>query len=74
MSTARKEEPTTLEVTADAPANIPLQELQPSKTGQDHQDNEEASSHTAQPVEPTPDLPPIDKRGFLTLLFQHVSR
>lgn len=63
----------TSEVSVDASAQgaIPLQDLQAQSTDADNkiQDANISASTPAQP-----ELPPIDKRGFLTLLAQHVSR
>jgi len=61
----------TSEVIASGGVAIPLQELQVQKSTIQDKDT------VLQPVNTTPaspDLPPIDKRGFLTLLAQHVSR
>lgn len=61
----------TLEVAGASQMAIPLQELQPQKSRNSIEVLTGASAD-AMPV-PT-DLPPIDKRGFLTLLAQDVSR
>jgi hypothetical protein len=51
---------------------IPMQDLQHAHTST--LDDNVITDTSAVPTVPTPDLPPIDKRGFLTLLAQHVSR
>lgn len=65
----------TAEVTGQPQAVMPLQELQPFKAVENATDVQDTPPTTVvQIAASVPDLPPIDKRGFLTLLLQHVSR
>lgn len=64
----------TLEVSASVSATraaIPLEDLQARKN--DPSDEVQVSS-APEATSTAPDLPPIDKRGFLTLFAQHLSR
>lgn len=66
--------PDTVEVTSECHAAIPLQEFKPFQGAEDIAERQDTVSPVVQVAASVPDLPPIDKRGFLTLLLQHVSR
>lgn len=68
--------PDTVEVTSECHAAISLQELKPFQGAEDIADRQNTVSPVVQVAASVPDLtlPSIDKRGFLTLLLQHVSR
>jgi len=52
---------------------IPLQDLQHTGIESEPRDGNVDVGNPAAQLASTPDLPPIDKRGFFTLLAQHVS-